>query len=64
MNRIIKRVVPEGPQETFFVVDATTGQNGISQAVEFSKITDITGIVLTRWMVLPRVVLFFLLRIC
>lgn len=48
MNRIIKRVVPKGPQETLLVVDATTGQNGISQAVEFSKITDITGIVLTK----------------
>lgn len=48
MNRIIKRVVPEGPQETLLVIDATTGQNGISQAKEFSKITDITGIVLTK----------------
>ena len=49
MNRIIKRVVPEGPQETLLVVDATTGQNGISQAVEFSKILQIiTGIVLTK----------------
>ena len=48
MNRIIKRVVPAGPQETLLVVDATTGQNGISQAQEFSKITDITGIVLTK----------------
>jgi len=48
MNRIIKRVVPQGPQETLLVVDATTGQNGISQAKEFSKITDITGIVLTK----------------
>lgn len=48
MNRIIKRVIPEGPQETLLVIDATTGQNGVSQAVEFSKITDITGIVLTK----------------
>lgn len=48
MNRIIKRVVPQGPQETLLVIDATTGQNGISQAVEFSKITDITGLVLTK----------------
>lgn len=48
MNRIIKRVVPNGPQETLLVIDATTGQNGVSQAVEFSKITDITGIVLTK----------------
>lgn len=48
MNRIIKRVIPEGPQETLLVIDATTGQNGVSQAVEFSKITDITGLVLTK----------------
>ena len=48
MNRIIKRVVPEGPHETLLVVDATTGQNCVSQAIEFSKITDITGIVLTK----------------
>ena len=48
MNRIIKRVVPQGPQETLLVIDATTGQNGVSQAKEFSKITDITGIVLTK----------------
>lgn len=48
MNRIIKRVVPAGPQETLLVIDATTGQNGVSQAQEFSKITDITGIVLTK----------------
>ena len=48
MHRIIKRVVPEGPHETLLVVDATTGQNGVSQAIEFSKITDITGIVLTK----------------
>ena len=63
MNRIIKRVVPEGPHETLLVVDATTGQNGVSQAIEFSKITDITGIVLTKWMVLLKVELFYLLKI-
>ncbi len=48
MNRIIKREVPSGPHETLLVVDATTGQNGVSQATEFSKITEITGIVLTK----------------
>lgn len=48
MNRIIKREVPEAPHETLLVIDATTGQNGVSQAVEFSKITDITGLVLTK----------------
>ena len=48
MNRIIKREVPDAPHETLLVIDATTGQNGVSQAVEFSKITDITGLVLTK----------------
>lgn len=48
MNRIIQREVPDGPHETLLVVDATTGQNGVSQAKEFSKITDITGLVLTK----------------
>ena len=48
MNRIIKREVPDAPHETLLVSDATTGQNGVSQAVEFSKITDITGLVLTK----------------
>ena len=48
MNRIIKRVVPEAPQETILVLDETTGQNRLSQHIEYSKITDITGIVLTK----------------
>ncbi len=48
MNRIIKREVPDAPHETLLVIDATTGQNGVSQAVEFSKITDITGLVVTK----------------
>ena len=48
MNRIIKREVPDGPHETLLVIDATTGQNGVMQATEFSKITNITGIVLTK----------------
>ncbi len=48
MNRVIKRSLPDAPQETLLVIDATTGQNGVSQAKEFSKITDITGIVLTK----------------
>lgn len=48
MNRIISRVVPEGASETLLVVDSTTGQNGVLQATEFAKITNITGIVLTK----------------
>ena len=47
-NRIIQREIPDGPHETLLVIDATTGQNGVSQASEFSKITNVTGIVLTK----------------
>ena len=48
INKIIKRKIEDAPQETLLVVDATTGQNGISQAKAFKEITDITGIVLTK----------------
>ena len=48
MNRVIKDIVPNNPVETLLVVDATTGQNGISQAKSFKEITNITGIVLTK----------------
>lgn len=48
MGRIIKRVVPEAPHETFLALDASTGQNALVQAKEFSKITPLTGIVLTK----------------
>lgn len=48
MNRVIRKVIPEAPHETLLVIDATTGQNGISQAKSFKEITDITGIVLTK----------------
>ncbi len=48
INRVIKKIIPNAPHETLLVVDATTGQNGISQAKSFKEITDITGIVLTK----------------
>ena len=48
MNRVIKKLLPDGPHETLLVLDATTGQNGISQAKSFKSITDVTGIVLTK----------------
>ena len=48
MNRVIKKLLPESPEETLLVLDATTGQNGISQAKSFKEITDVTGIVLTK----------------
>ena len=48
IGRIIQRVVPEAPHETFLALDASTGQNALVQAKEFSKITPVTGIVLTK----------------
>ena len=46
--RVIKKIDPEAPQETWIVLDATTGQNAINQIEEFKKITPITGIVMTK----------------
>ena len=48
INRVVKKIIPDAPHETLLVIDATTGQNGISQAKSFMNITDITGIVLTK----------------
>ena len=48
INRVIGKIVPGGPHETLLIIDATTGQNGISQAKAFKEITNITGIVLTK----------------
>lgn len=48
INKIINRELPDADKETLLVVDASTGQNGLNQAVEFKKILDLTGIVLTK----------------
>lgn len=48
MNKVIERFIPDAPHETLLVIDATTGQNGIMQAIAFKEITNITGIVLTK----------------
>ena len=48
MNKVIGEIVTENPVETLLVIDATTGQNGISQAKSFKEITNITGIILTK----------------
>ena len=48
MNKVIDSLVDGGASETLLVLDATTGQNGISQANAFKEITNITGIVLTK----------------
>lgn len=48
IHRVISREVQQGPHETLLVIDATTGQNGLSQAKIFDEVTDISGIVLTK----------------
>ena len=48
INKVIGSLIDGGTSETLLVIDATTGQNGISQAKAFKEITDITGIVLTK----------------
>lgn len=48
IGRIIKHVVPDAPHETLLALDASTGQNALSQAKEFSKITPLTGLILTK----------------
>ena len=48
IKRVIAREVPGAPQDTLLVIDATTGQNGLSQAKAFIEATDVTGIVLTK----------------
>lgn len=48
INKVIGKHIENAPHETLLVIDATTGQNGISQAKAFKEITDITGIVLTK----------------
>ena len=48
VNKVIGKIIPGAPHETLLVIDATTGQNGISQAESFKEITNITGIVLTK----------------
>lgn len=48
INKVIKGLIEEAPEETLLVIDATTGQNGISQAESFKEIVDLTGIVLTK----------------
>lgn len=48
IHRVIQKVIPEAPHESLLILDATTGQNGISQARNFSEIVNCTGIVLTK----------------
>ena len=48
IKRVIKKVLPYAPNETLLVIDGNTGQNALVQADEFSKVTDINGLVITK----------------
>ncbi|WP_099974895.1 signal recognition particle-docking protein FtsY [Lactobacillus terrae] len=48
IKRVISREIPDAPQEVLLVLDGSTGQNALSQAKEFNKTTNVTGIVLTK----------------
>ncbi|HHY74596.1 MAG TPA: signal recognition particle-docking protein FtsY [Bacillus bacterium] len=48
VKRVIEREIPGAPHEVLLVLDATTGQNAMSQAKQFSEVTNVTGIVLTK----------------
>lgn len=48
IKRVIQKEIPEAPHETLLVIDATTGQNGVSQASIFKEVADVSGIILTK----------------
>lgn len=48
MKRVLQKEMPEAPHETLLVIDATTGQNGMSQAKAFKEATDVSGVILTK----------------
>ncbi len=48
IHRVVKREIPDAPHETFLILDATTGQNAVSQARVFTDTANVTGVVLTK----------------
>ena len=48
LKRVMTKVIPDAPHESFLIIDATTGQNGVVQAKAFSEITNLTGVVITK----------------
>jgi len=48
VHRVVKKVIPEAPHETWLVLDGTLGQNSITQAREFQKTLDLTGVIITK----------------
>lgn len=48
IKRVLGKEIPDAPHETFIVIDATTGQNGVIQAKAFAEVSNITGVVITK----------------
>ena len=48
IKRVMAKVLPDAPHEVLLVLDASTGQNAVNQAVEFSKVTSVDGLILTK----------------
>jgi len=48
IRRVIKKLLPEAPDETLLILDGNTGQNAIVQSEEFSRVTDISGLIITK----------------
>jgi len=48
MKRVLSKEISNAPHETFLVIDGTTGQNGVQQAISFKEVVDLTGIVITK----------------
>ena len=48
IKRVLGKVIPDAPNEVLLILDASTGQNALNQAVEFSKVTDVSGLILTK----------------
>lgn len=48
IKRVTEKIIPGSPHDVFLVIDATTGQNGLNQAKQFSEVIGVTGIILTK----------------
>lgn len=48
INRVLNKIIDYAPNDTFLVIDGNTGQNGLTQAKEFSKFTKVTGLIITK----------------
>ena len=48
IKRVMSKEIPDAPHETFLIIDATTGQNGVVQAKAFAEVTPLTGVVITK----------------